>query len=90
MNMWGFTPRLFPQLEADFITFLRAKGAELKSESYIPMAVGALVKSRQASCRVLRSDAAWFGVTYREDRAVVVESIRVLIRAGAYPERLWS
>ncbi len=90
MNMWGFTPRLFPQIEADFIAFLRAKGAELKSESYIPMAVGALVKSRQATCRVLRSDAAWFGVTYREDKATVQASILAQVDQGLYPRSLWS
>ena len=90
MNMWGFTPRLFAQLETDFIAFLRAKGQELKSESYIPMSVGALVKSKQATCRVLRSNAAWFGVTYREDKETVQASILAQVDAGHYPRSLWS
>jgi len=90
MNMWGFTPRLFPQLETDFIAFLRAKGHELKSESYIPMAVGAIVKARHGTCRVLRSNAAWFGVTYREDKAAVQASILAQVDAGHYPRSLWS
>lgn len=90
MNMWGFTPAIFPQLEADFRAFLAAKGAELKSESYIPMSVGSLIRSRQASCQVLRSDSAWFGVTYREDKPVVQASIARQVSSGAYPSPLWT
>jgi hypothetical protein len=90
MNMWGFTPKLFTQLEADFTAFLRAKGQELKSESYIPMSVGNIVKSGQASCRVLRTSASWFGVTYREDKETVQASILAQVSAGNYPRSLWS
>ena len=90
MNMWGFTPAIFPQLEADFRAFLAAKGAELKSESYIPMSVGSLIRSGQASCQVLRSDSAWFGVTYREDKPVVQASIAQQVSSGAYPSPLWT
>jgi hypothetical protein len=90
MNMWGFTPVIFPQLEADFRAFLAAKGAELKSESYIPMSVGSLIRSGQASCQVLRSDSAWFGVTYREDKPVVQASIARQVSSGAYPSPLWT
>lgn len=90
MNMWGFTPSIFPLLERDFIAFLAAKGQELKSESYIPMAVGNLVKSKQATCRILRTTAAWFGVTYREDKAMVQASIAAQVQQGNYPTSLWS
>ena len=90
MTMWGFTPAIFPQLEADFRAFLAAKGAELKSESYIPMSVGSLIRSGQASCQVLRSDSAWFGVTYREDKPVVQASIARQVSSGAYPSPLWT
>jgi hypothetical protein len=44
----------------------------------------------QARVKVLRSNDSWFGVTYREDHASVVKSIESLIKAGKYPERLWS
>jgi len=50
--------------------------------------VNSLVDAGQARCRVLRSTDSWFGVTYREDRPRVVESIRALIARGDYPERL--
>jgi UTP-glucose-1-phosphate uridylyltransferase len=90
MNMWGFTPAIFPQLEAGFRAFLQARGGEAKSECYIPLSVGELVRAGQASCQVLRSDSAWFGVTYREDKPVVQASILEQVRAGAYPASLWG
>jgi hypothetical protein len=89
MNMWGFTPRVFPQLRARFDAFLRANSTDLKRECYIPSTVNDLVADGEALVKVLRTSDAWFGVTYREDHPRVVENIRRLIRAGAYPERLW-
>ncbi len=89
MNMWGFTPRVFPQLRERFEAFLRANSTDLKRECYIPSTVNELVAAGQARVKVLRTCDAWFGVTYREDHPRVVENIRRLIRAGAYPERLW-
>ena len=90
MNFWGFTPALFPQIKVAFENFLKKSGRELKSECYIPMTVGELVTARQAKVKVLRSPDSWFGVTYREDRPQVVESIRQLIAKGDYPEKLWG
>jgi NDP-sugar pyrophosphorylase family protein len=89
MNMWGFTPRIFPELRQRFEAFLRASAADLKRECYIPNTVNELVAAGEARVQVLRTPDAWFGVTYREDHPRVVENIRRLIRAGAYPERLW-
>ncbi|HTW60572.1 MAG TPA: sugar phosphate nucleotidyltransferase [Terracidiphilus sp.] len=89
MNMWGFTSRIFPQLRERFEVFLRLSAADLKRECYIPSTVNELVAAGEARVKVLRTPDAWFGVTYREDHPRVVESIRRLIRAGAYPERLW-
>lgn len=90
MNFWGFTPALFPQIKVEFEKFLKKSGNELKSECYIPATVGDLVAAGQAKCKVLRSPDSWFGVTYREDRPQVVESIRKLVAKGDYPEKLWT
>ena len=90
MNMWGFTPRAFPQLETDFCEFLATRGGEAKSECYIPMTVGSLVKSGQASCEVLPTTSRWFGATYAEDKAAVQANLRELVAAGEYPESLWG
>jgi UTP-glucose-1-phosphate uridylyltransferase len=89
MNMWGFTPRIFGQLQEEFERFLAHNGSELKSESYLPSAINALVLSGRAQVQVLPTREAWFGVTHRADHPRVVESIGRLIRAGSYPERLW-
>ena len=90
MNFWGFTPTIFPQLRVEFEKFLKRAGGEQKSECYIPATVGDLVVAQQAKVKVLRSADSWFGVTYREDRPTVVESIRKLIAKGDYPEKLWT
>jgi UTP-glucose-1-phosphate uridylyltransferase len=90
MNFWGFTPALFPQLKTKFTEFLKKSGGELKSECYIPSTVNDLVIAGQAKVKVLRTNDSWFGVTYREDRPMVVESIRKLIARGDYPEKLWA
>jgi UTP-glucose-1-phosphate uridylyltransferase len=90
MNFWGFTPALFPQLNVAFEQFMKKGGSEQKSECLIPATVGELVTGGLAKCKVLRSPDSWFGVTYREDRPMVVESIRKLIAKGDYPEKLWA
>jgi hypothetical protein len=90
MNMWGFTPHVFHQLEESFRTFLTAHGGEPKSECYIPMTVGEIVRSGQATCEVLRTTSSWFGATYAEDKPSVQGSIRTLVEAGEYPADLWG
>jgi hypothetical protein len=62
----------------------------MRSECYLPTAVNDLVLAGQARVKVLRSKDSWFGVTCREDRSRVVESISRLIDDGSYPKRLWS
>lgn len=90
MNFFGFHASLFPQIREIFERFLRDHGQEEKSETYIPNAVGELVKTGKAKVQVLRSTDPWFGVTYKEDRPTVVENIRRLVDQGRYPEKLWA
>ena len=85
MNMWGFTPTLFPHLRREFEIFLRQCGQQEKSELYIPTVVNTLVQTGAERLKVLTSPDSWFGVTYREDRPRVVESIQRLIERGDYP-----
>ncbi len=89
MNIWGFHPSLFQYLEKGFIQFLNEKGKELKSEFYIPLHVGEMVKSGKASVKVLSSNASWFGVTYQQDKPIVIQKIRELIDSEEYPTKLW-
>ena len=90
MNFWGFTPEYFKQTEALFSDFVKANSDSLKAEFYIPTAIDSLISSSKASVKVLRSDAKWFGVTYKEDKPLVIEKLAQLIKAGVYPEKLWK
>jgi UTP-glucose-1-phosphate uridylyltransferase len=90
MNMWGFTPKIFNQLENLFERFLSEKGREEKSEFLIPRVVDQLLAEKKATVKVLSTKDPWFGITYPEDKAAVCESIGKLIREGFYPEKLWA
>jgi len=90
MNCWGFTPKLLDGLGRLFGEFLARNQGNPKAEFYLPTAVNTLIQEGRARVKVLPTPCHWFGVTYREDRPVVTESIRALVRAGEYPERLWS
>lgn len=90
MNFFGFTPELFPQLRDEFEKFLRASAQDPKAECYIPKVVDILIRDRKAEVEVLETSGSWFGVTYPEDKAVVVSSIKKLADAGEYPAPLWD
>ena len=89
MNMWGFTPEYFEYVEKAFVEFLQARGQELKSEFYIPTLVNEMIRSGEATCKVLDTTSKWFGVTYAEDRPQVVMKINNLVKEGVYPEKLF-
>ena len=89
MNMWGFTPEYFSYSEEAFKAFLAAYGQEMKKEFYIPTLVNDLIKSGKATCEVLDTPAKWFGVTYADDRQMVVDKIQSLVNAGIYPSPLF-
>ncbi len=89
MNFWGFMPSIFPAMRAYFDDFLRrTAGNDLKAECLLPVMADHLMKHRQLSIRVLSSPDQWFGITYREDRALVTEALQKLHDSGAYPEKL--
>ena len=89
MNMWGFTPEYFEYTEDAFKEFLKVSGQELKTEFYIPTLVNDLIKAGKATCQVLDTPAKWFGVTYADDRQMVVDKIQALVDAGVYPNKLF-
>ncbi len=90
MNFWGFTPSFFSYLQSGFDAFIRKDYENPKAEFYIPFVVNQLIQTSQAGVRVLSCDEQWFGMTYPEDRAFVVDNIRALIRKGVYPQKLWG
>ena len=90
MNCWGFTPTLFDGLETQFAEFLASRGGEAKAEFYLPGAVSTMIARREATVRVLPTESAWFGVTYREDKPRVQAAIAELVARGVYPKQLFS
>jgi hypothetical protein len=91
MNMWGFTPSLFSELEARFPQFLQKNSDSIqKAEYFLPDVVGDLLKEKRATVKVLATNERWFGVTHQQDKPRVEQAIRDLIRLGVYPENLWG
>jgi UTP-glucose-1-phosphate uridylyltransferase len=90
MNMWGFKPSVFHHLEQAFRRFLDASAANPKAEFFIPTVVNELIEEKKAAVKVLETHSAWFGATYPEDRATVVERIKALVDRGRYPASLWD
>lgn len=90
MNFWGFHPTLFKTLESKFVDFLKTEIDKPKSEMYIPSVVFEMIEDGAIKVKVLEANSPWFGVTYQEDKPVVVNKIKALIEQGVYPENLWS
>ncbi len=90
MNMWGLQPSFFEILEKGFAEFLKENAENYQKVEYLlPTIVGDLLKDGKADVKVLESKDQWFGVTYKEDKEYVVNSIRELIAQKVYPEKLF-
>lgn len=88
MNMWGFSESIIKELEQGFQKFLKEELPEnpLKGEYFLPFAVDELLQQGKASVKVLTSMDKWYGVTYKEDKEMVVNAIAGLKKSGLYPE----
>ena len=91
MNFWGFTPRILAELEQRFPKFLdeNLPVNPEKCEFFLPTVANAQIREGLGSIRVLHTDEAWYGVTYREDLPSVQAAIAALHEAGVYPEVLF-
>jgi len=88
MNFWGFTPKIFFFLEKEFHSFLTTT-TNLKKEFYIPLVIDNIIKNKQATIKVLKSNSKWLGVTYKNDKPFVTKEITQLKETGLYPKLLW-
>lgn len=92
MNMWGFTRSILDEIKAGFPAFLE-KGLvsnPMKCEYFLPAVVSTLLEEGRATVTVLASADKWYGVTYKEDKPVVVQAIKKMKAEGRYPEKLWG
>lgn len=93
MNCWGLTPDTIDLLDKDFDSFmahLNESKDPVKAECLLPSSIDSFVKAGKCDVKVYPTESEWYGVTYREDKPWVVESIRALIDKGEYPEQLWA
>lgn len=90
MNFWGFTPAVFEITEGLFKEFAMANKDKPKAEFFIPLIGESLVQNDTATFKVVPTSNKWFGVTYKEDKPYVQDSIDQLVKNGTYPEKLWN
>lgn len=92
MNMWGFTRSILEEVEAGFPAFLDEglKANPMKCEYFLPAVVSNLLGQGKATVAVLKSADKWYGVTYKEDKPVVMAAIKKMKEDGIYPAHLWE
>lgn len=90
MNFWGFKPSILPLMERLFQEFVLQHKEDPKAEFYIPLAVDHAIRHEGHTVHILPCEGPWFGVTYREDRPHVADSIRNLVDQGVYPSNLFG
>lgn len=90
MNMFIFTPKIFDYLEEDFVKFFKDNESDLsKCEYLIPDVVFDLIKRKLVTDSVLKTDAVWQGITYKEDKDALVDGLNKLVNDNVYPDKLW-
>ena len=92
MNLWGFTRSFLDEAIIGFPAFLRRTLVEnpMKGEYFLPYVVARLIDQEKAQVKVLRSGDRWYGVTYPDDKPVVVQALAQLTQEGRYPSPLWQ
>lgn len=92
MNMWGLNVNFMKTLEDNFKVFFEktVPSNPLKAEYLLPILIGELLGENKLSVEVLETKDKWFGVTYAEDKELVVENFKKLIDAGVYKKDLFG
>lgn len=92
MNFWGFRPSFMDAIREELEAFVKDQVPQnpLKAECYLPSVIARQLSQGEARVRVLTSDQAWMGVTYREDKERVQEGFRKKVEDGTYPAPLWK
>ena len=90
MNFFGFTPKAFDDFQEYWDDFIKANVTEEKKECLLPNGASEIVTSGKGSIKVFTSEDRWFGMTYPEDKPLVMSEIRAKLDSGYYPEKLWE
>ena len=90
MNYWGFHPTIFKHIEDGLLQFMKNNSTNPTAEYYIPDIVTQLIQTNESVFNVIPTEDNWFGVTYKEDKQMAVDTIKSHILNGIYPSNLWS
>lgn len=92
MNLWGFTESIVKEIRGGFSEFLEENLEKnpMKCEYFLPDVVSRLLKQDKATVTVLESEDKWYGVTYKQDKPLLVEAVQHFKEEGIYPQHLWE
>lgn len=87
MNLWGFTPSVFDELDALLRLYLEKELPQnpLKAECFLPRAADIAIREKRADVKVLKTSAKWYGVTYKQDKPAVMRALAEMTEQGIYP-----
>lgn len=90
MNYWGFHPSIFKDIEEGLHNFMKENSNSPTAEYYIPNIVSDKIKAGEIAFAVIPTNDNWFGVTYKEDKEMAIDTLNKHIENGVYPKNLWS
>lgn len=91
MNIWGFIPPIFEELDGRFVQFLADnQDRQSTAEFFLPEVINDMLREKRVLVKVLSTHERWFGVTYREDADEVKSALQSMVQKGVYPEKLWG
>jgi UTP-glucose-1-phosphate uridylyltransferase len=90
MNYWGFHPSIFKEIEKGLHQFMEENAEHPAAEYYIPDIVTTKIQSKEIAFSIIPTNDNWFGVTYKEDKQMAVNTLNKHIENGVYPKKLWS
>ena len=90
MNYWGFHPSIFKEIEVGLRQFMEENADHPTAEYYIPDIVTTKIQSKEIAFSVIPTNDSWFGVTYKEDKQMAIDTLNKHIKSGVYPMTLWS
>ena len=90
MNYWGFHPSIFKEIEKGLYQFMKENAEHPAAEYYIPDIVTTKIQSKEIAFSIIPTNDNWFGVTYKEDKQMAIDTLNKHINNGVYPKSLWS
>ena len=91
MNLFGFPKEFMTHVEEELILYIKENKNDMsKGEFSLPKTVTKQIRNGNAEVKVLETDETWYGVTYKEDKDVIVNAINRMIESGIYSKNLWE